>query len=393
MQRGMSRSHRRKDLRALAAFMNKQNVEPLPVIGRLIDIFELVITAEECAFLLQVGTGRRTYEDLRSIAGMTDEAFRPFLDTQLKKGLLWPRRGGDGVESYRLAAIMFGWFEVYFVNADPAQRKEFVRRLDRLMETFGRMNFFPLRNLRNYQLKQHARPLRTIAAIGSPTRTGTVRISVDQPVKAPEPKVYPVRTVLDLIEKYGEQNQIAVVECFCREWRKIIDEPCRFDMPARSCMVIGQLVPYVLKYDSARAISKEDALALVAELQKKGAIHQVFHEREDVSLPEVAICNCCWDCCGILGSYNRGIIPLAFRSYYYAREAEGVTCTVCGECEKYCPTAAIKLSETARTLDIEKCIGCGQCISRCPQQALELAYQERRVFLPLQKRSEARIPA
>ncbi len=393
MPRATSRSQRRKDLRALAVLMNKQNVEPLPVISRLIDIFELVITVEECAFLLQVGTEPHTYEGLRSIAGMTDEAFHPFIDTQLKKGLLWPKRGDDGVETYRLAAIMFGWFEVYFVNADPAQRKEFVKRLDRLMETFGKMNFFPLRNLRNYQLRRHARPLRTIAAIGSPHRTGTVRISVDQPVKAPEPKVYPASTVLELIEKYGRQNQIAVVECFCREWRRIVDEPCRFDIPDRSCMVIGQLVPYVLKYDSARAISKEDALALVAELQKKGAIHQVFHEREDVNLPEVAICNCCWDCCGVLGSYNRGIIPLVLKSYYYAREADAGTCSVCGECEKYCPTAAIKVVETARTLDIEKCIGCGQCVPRCPQEALELVYQERKVFLPLRKRADARIPA
>jgi len=220
-----------------------------------------------------------------------------------------------------------------------------------------------------------------------------VRISVDQPVKTAETKVYPVGAVMELIEKYGSRNQIAVVECMCREWHKVVDKPCRFDMPARSCLVIGELTRHALRYDSARPISKDQALELVAELQRKGAVHQVFHEAEDVDRPELAICNCCWDCCGVLGCYSRGIIPLVLKSCYYAQQIDGAACTMCGECERYCPTVAIRMTDAGRTIAVDKCIGCGQCVSRCPEETLELVYQEPKVVLPLQKRSEARISA
>ena len=61
-------------------------------------------------------------------------------------------------------------------------------------------------------------------------------------------------------------------------------------------------------------IGKNHALEIIKATHDKGAIHQVFHEEENVETPEVAICNCCWDCCGVFGSYNRGILPLNFFS-------------------------------------------------------------------------------
>ena len=218
-----------------------------------------------------------------------------------------------------------------------------------------------------------------------------MRISVDQPVKTAETKVYPVGAVMELIEKYGSRNQIAVVECMCREWHKVVDKPCRFDMPARSCLVIGELTRHALRYDSARPISKDQALELVAELQRKGAVHQVFHEGEDLDKPEIAICNCCWDCCGVFGSYNRGYMPLQLQSYFAARMTDPLLCTGCGICADHCPVQAILVEDAKAAIQEGKCIGCGQCELQCPAGAIELVSNERHVFLPLRKMSEARI--
>jgi ferredoxin len=42
-------------------------------------------------------------------------------------------------------------------------------------------------------------------------------------------------------------------------------------------------------------------------------------------------------------------------------------------------------------IDPRICIGCGQCELQCPQDAIHLIENERRVFLPLKKKTEARI--
>ncbi|MBN1105705.1 MAG: hypothetical protein JXL84_20015 [Deltaproteobacteria bacterium] len=73
-----------------------------------------------------------------------------------------------------------------------------------------------------------------------------------------------------------------------------------------------------MDFGIGRYVSKDEALGLIKKLEEKGAVHRVFHEKEDVREPEIAICNCCLDFCAVLGSYNRGILPLHFRSYYLA---------------------------------------------------------------------------
>jgi ferredoxin len=130
---------------------------------------------------------------------------------------------------------------------------------------------------------------------------------------------------------------------------------------------------------------------LLERLQARGAVHQVFHENEDADQPEIAICNCCWDCCGLLGSYNRGILPLHFRSYFEARMSDAGLCDGCGTCADFCPVQAISLVGQKAQVDVRKCIGCGQCSLQCPQGAVGLVPHERNVILPLVKPSHARL--
>jgi len=146
------------------------------------------------------------------------------------------------------------------------------------------------------------------------------------------------------------------------------------------------------EYGYGRRISKKDAMEVLKAVREKGAVHSVIHERDDIRLPVLAICNCCWDCCGILKPYNMGAVPLMYKSHFTARIRDGADCKGCGLCERYCPTTAITLNKDKQAvLNDDKCIGCGQCAFQCRQNNIELYPNERTVFLPSLKKSEIRI--
>jgi ferredoxin len=393
MKKNTISRERLENLRSLAHQMNKQNTSSIPVTRALLECFDVVITPEENAFLLKIGLEPHNYQQISALSGLPEESFRPFLKTLCEKGLIWTQYTQEQEELYVLAPILVGWFEMFLSDgADTPQKREFARRVDGLFQSWGNFNVFPFRNLWNYHTQKKSRShRRVVIPQETKERVQTIQVDVHQPIKIPEIRVYPTQSVFELIEKYGDKNQIAVVHCFCRQWRKFMGESCRFGHGDESCIVLGSFTKYVVNYGIGRYIEKEEALAIIEDVQQKGAVHQVFHEREDLDLPEIAICNCCWDCCGIIGSYSRGLIPLRCRAYYVAQIADESRCTGCGLCVKFCPVRAVTVVDKKCRLDGAKCIGCGQCALQCPEGVITLAYEEREVALPLEKKSQARI--
>jgi ferredoxin len=393
MEKKKISKERLANLRTLAYQMNKQNSSSIPVTRALLDCFDVVITPEENEFLLKIGTDPLNYEQIFPFSELPEESFRPFLKTLCEKGLIWTRYTEEEEELYVLAPILLGWFEVFLSDGeDTPQKREFAHRVDDLFNSWGKFNVFPFRNLLNYHTQKKSRSHRRIVIPQEMNeKVETVQVDMHQQIKTPETKIYPTQSVYELLKKYGDKNQIAVVHCFCRQWRKFMGESCRFKHSDESCIVLGGFTKYAVNYGIARYISKEEALAIIKDVQKKGAIHQVYHEREDLDLPEIAICNCCWDCCGIIGSYNRGLLPMRVKSYYLAQIADESLCTGCGTCIKYCPVRAVSVVNKKSRIDEAKCIGCGQCELQCPEGVITLAYKEREVVLPLEKKSEARI--
>jgi ferredoxin len=372
--------------------MNTRHRNPFPISEQLLSCFDIALTVEETDFLLKLGTEPYTYEKAASLSSLPDSQFRLFFDSLLKKGFIWEHESQDGREWFELPGMMLGWFEVFLAGGEETpEKKEFSRRMDALLKWFGKMNRFPSRNIFNYRTKR-SQPQQSILAAGSTSGRGKGRtIAVDKTIENEPAKVYPARTVEELIEKYGDGQNIAVVHCFCRQFHKMINEPCRFKHPPQSCIAVGSLSRYAAKHGLARFLSKSEAISLIRELQAKGAVHQVFHKGEDVNNPEIAICNCCWDCCGVFGSYNRGILPLNFRSFYEAQLPDATLCSGCATCEEFCPVQAASLENDKCRIDSKKCIGCGQCEIHCPEKAIRLSANERTVFLPLKRKSEVRI--
>ena len=383
---------RKRSLRRLIKLMNKRHAMPFPINKPLLDCFELVVTPEEADFLLKMGLAPQIYKQAASHSDLPEASFHPFFTTLLKKGLVVAQPSESGEELFLVSGIMVGWFEMQLADGqETPEKEEFARRIEKLFKSWQKMNFFPLRNYVNYKFRKESKPHHSIVAINQPEEKEKKRhIAMDQAVEVPETKVYPTKTIRELIEKYGEDNQIAVVHCFCRQWRKMLNEPCRFNIPSESCVVIGTATKYVVDYGIGRYIAKEEALAIIEEIQKKGAVHQVFHEDEDIHRPEMAICNCCWDCGGVLASYNKAVFPLHLKSYYTAQITDSSLCNGCGKCEKYCPVNAIAIEDGNSTIDAHRCIGCGQCAFQCPEGAVTLESNERSVLLPLQKKASLR---
>lgn len=382
-----------KKLKKLAGLMNTRHRNPYPVSEPLLDCLDHVLTPEEIDFLIEMGTDPYTYEQASSRTTLPAERFKEFFEGLLRKGYIWPHDTPDEIQWYKLPGFMLGAFEVYLADGEETpDKQEFARRLDALLKYFSKLNTFPTRNFFNAQVRK-SRPQQSILIPGrGSTVDGSERtIPVGKAIDAQPARVYPARTVEALIDKYGDEQNIAVIHCFCRQYHKMMDEACRFEHPPQSCMAIGSLARFAVRYGTGRYLAKTEAIELVHELQSKGAVHQVFHQDEDIQKPEIAICNCCWDCCGVFGSYNRGIIPLNLHAFFIARLADESSCVGCGTCRDYCPVQAISLVDDSSRIDTEKCIGCGQCELQCSQNAIRMVENERTVFLPLLKKSEARI--
>lgn len=378
-------------LRKLAALMNTRHKVPFPVTEEMLRCFDIVLTPPEIDFLLRMGVEPYDYHRAKSESPLPEPDFAAFFEALVRKGFIWPNEPGQEGD-YILPGMMVGWFEVFLSDgAETPEKREFARRVDAMLRSYGKLNSFPSRGIINYRFRR-AVPFQSILAPrNSPKRSEGRKVAVGKTLDSEPTRIYPAKTVEEIIQTQPEGDSIALVHCFCRQYRKMIDQPCRFEHPSQCCIAIGRLGSYAVEHGVGRFVSKSEAISLLHELQAKGAVHQVFHKNEDFHSPEFAICNCCWDCCGVFGSYNRGILPLNLHSYFEAKLQDPGLCSGCATCVDFCPVHAITMEKDICRIDPANCIGCGQCEIHCPEEALRLIENERRVFLPLKKKSEARI--
>ena len=262
---------------------------------------------------------------------------------------------------------------------------------------YKRYNVFPLRNLYNAFIKtSKPSPSQSVGAVSSGENKDrkTIHLPVNREVTATETRIYPFRTVDALIEEYGDKgNLVRLNKCMCRLTREAQGRECVLNMPVEaSCITFGEDARYWVDYGHGEVISKDEALSQIRLSRDRGAIHSVFHERDNAELDQVGICTCCWDCCGLFSGYNSGAGGLSFRCFFYASVSNPAACQGCGVCEKYCPTAALSVRDKKLKINWEKCIGCGQCAHQCPVAGvIEMIPQDRNVALPMLKKSEARL--
>lgn len=368
-------------LKKLMKMVNSRSESPVPVNRQLLAVLDAIIEPGEIDYLISFGAGSRTRDEAFRISGMTEQEFGPFFEKLIGKAALWPT-SESGPEKFALSPMFHGFVELQFAKGEGGPEKLHLARLvNELFDSWKKMNFFPLRTIVNTLIKYSSGPCHSIASIleNEQGRELNLRYAIQ-----------PSSGINSIIEHYGDAHAIAIMHCFCRQIRRMNEEGCRLNVPVESCILIGFEARNIVRFGLGRYISKEDALQKIREVQSRGAVHVVFHDRENVNKPRIAVCNCCWDCCGLLGSYNRGILPLHLKSFHLARVMRSSQCIHCGKCVSFCPVSAVSLDSDGVAIDSGKCIGCGQCTSKCPGKVLGLEKKERNVFLPMLIKSRIR---
>jgi len=169
-----------------------------------------------------------------------------------------------------------------------------------------------------------------------------------------------VSSILDKVDV------IAVTECFCRKQKKFLGAGC--SRPSETCFMFGSMAQYYIDNKIGRKVDKDEALKIVAEAQKYGLVTQ-----PSTSQNPAGMCNCCGDCCAVLGAIKKYPEPaeIVFSNHFSSIERD--KCSGCGACIEICPMEAIRMdsSETAE-VDLKRCIGCGLCLTACGFDAVTL---------------------
>jgi ferredoxin/DNA-binding MarR family transcriptional regulator len=368
----------------LADLMNEQSVHPLQTSDELFYIFDAALNTKEIDFLLAMGSGTHAYETLQQKTGLEPKEFDRILKSLLYKGPIAVIRDGNDNKSYHIMTIYPGWFEFYMLRGiDDEEHREFARRIEKMYTAAYEFGNEEVIN----ELVRDVGPHLTV----TPT-SGQKTITINKSL-TPENHVYEAASITELFAGLDDDEFISIGYCLCRFEKELIGDPCRIGMPRESCMSIGPAAEHLIEQGISRRISKDEAIRKVKEFQDLGCVHQTGRtiplKNFKSKYPVDVICNCCWDCCGVIGNYNRGYLPLTVTSNYRA-EIIAEKCTGCGDCAKYCPVGIITIEDIASVND-QLCIGCGQCRHHCEYDAVNLREDRRIVFLPMLGREDARI--
>ena len=189
-------------------------------------------------------------------------------------------------------------------------------------------------------------------------------------------RVIPVQKYIDIehhIASYEDasaildkMNTIVVTECFCRKQKKLRGEGC--SRHPEACFMFGSMGQYYIDNNMGRKVTKDEALKIIADAQKSGLVTQ-----PGTSQNPAGMCNCCGDCCAVLGAIKKHPNPaeIVFSNHYASINHDN--CIGCEACIDICPMEAISLNDSGQAdVNLTRCIGCGVCLTACDYEAAKL---------------------
>ena len=394
MLTGASTKSRKKNVRRIATEMNRRNERLVPILPLIVDIMDSMLTDDEIEYLTQPNSGDYGYDDLLKLSNKPADKFESFLDVILKKGFIMVNVDKNGRAYFGLSPVAVGWIEMaeYYHRGRPDE-KEFKKKINDIFLYGKKLNIFPFRNLVNRFGHIIIKPNQEVLLYHA--QKGKKKIPIDKKIIHPNYEIHPHKTINDIIKERSKTDSIYTFGCVCRSVQNNLNNPCSFNIPVEdTCLILGDrgFGYTAVRAGYGRKISKEEAIDILQMTTEKGSIHAVFHEEDDISTrSEIAICNCCPDCCGFLRGYNIGSMVNKYRAYYYSSITDLNKCVGCGKCVKHCPTVAISLVNDKVFINKDRCFGCAQCTLKCPQKGvLTLVQATRDVMLPFLEKSERR---
>lgn len=378
----------KEKIELVADIMNSQSIHPLQTSDELFHIFDAALTTEEIEFLGKMGGGSHSLESLKKAVSLPENDFNNILESLIYKGPVAIITNNDNEKVYHIMTIYPGWFEFYMMRGiEDENHRTFAQRIEKMYTAAYEFGNEEVIN----ELISDVGPHLAVTPTNNYKKTS---ININETVDS-ETHVYAAPGVLALFEGLDENEFISAGNCLCRFEKELINDHCRANMPLETCISIGPAAEYLIDQGIALQLTKEEAVQRIKEWQNRGCIHQTGRtiplKDFKTKYPVDIICNCCWDCCGVIGNYNRGYLPLTVTSYYRA-EIIADACTGCQTCVPFCPLGIIEMSDdNVAKISESMCIGCGQCDHHCPENAVMLHEDKRVVFLPMLGRDKARI--
>jgi len=347
----------------------KAGVFPVPISDTLIEILQTLLTEEQAKFILIYRKPSMNLDQIKRRIDMEEESILKMLDGLMQNGVIVGTRSrSTGILVYRLMGLYPGIFEYTFLKGTKGERDK------KLAELFE--NLF-LEITKGAQ-KNYDSIINVYKSLPPTDRT----LPVEKEVEVGTETVMPFEEIKKYVEEYDD---IALVHCYCRHAKDLINDPCKLGASKNNCFLFDKTAVFGIEQGFGRPVSKEEAIKIIREAEDQGLVHKVFHVHSDIDRGIEAICNCCKCCCGMINMYYRGAAPIHTMSSYLANVDEDL-CIGCGTCVEKCPMEAIDLEDSIAVVNEDKCFGCGVCAHHCPEEAMHLKrIGPRHVFIPPKK--------
>jgi len=302
---------------------------PATASGVELRILRQLFSPQDAELFLSLGLEPENAADIAKRLGTDQAAQADHLEDMARRGLLFRLRR-DGEPRYSTIPFIVGIYEF---------------QVNRLTPTL-------LKDISEYFLTGLARSFH-----GRPTPHQR-SIPIETHILAERP-IAPYDDAVAIIES---KDRIAVAECLCRKAVRMYGKGCRH--PLETCLQFDAYAEYYVDNSMARAISTDEALAIVKRNEQEGLVLQTLNSQN-----VEAMCACCSCCCGMLIALRLFPAPSREVMSNYVCRVEADLCTGCGVCIGRCPTKALKLIQDRVHFKPERCIGCGLCVTTCPAQA------------------------
>ncbi len=292
-----------------------------------------LFTPQEAALAAEMFLVPEPAADIAARAGADPGSARQTLKDMARRGLIRVRKG-KGKLTFGLMPFVVGFYEEQLprMNAELAA----------LVETY-------FREVGGQTFLDAAPPIHRVIPVGE-------AVPFDL-------QVFPYEQAAAIVER---AKSWGVRDCICRVQKRMVGEGC--DYPLETCMVMAPVEHAFDNSEVDRAITKDEALQLLREVEELGLVHTTGNYRDGIHY----ICNCCPCCCGVLRGLTEFGVPTAVAHSNFQAVVEEETCLGCGACVERCHFGALSLSDEVAVVDLSRCLGCGVCTPACPTAAIRL---------------------
>ncbi len=283
------------------------------------------------------------FKEIQKRSQLPARELSELLEGLAARGQIFGRPAADGGPGYALLQVGYGMPQSYFWGgqSDPTAQK-----MAKLV-----LGYFRVDTTRQIY---GGRPTKTF-------RYAPASLSVDLPKQGvlPQEMMEPV---------VAAAQQIALCHCPCRTSAKVLGRTdCNHSLEV--CLKYDEMAEFVLDRGLGRAISADEALAVLKASEEEGLVHMVDNAEGAIK----HTCNCCGHYCWNVGILRRRKIPRdVLMASYFIRSTETEECIGCGACAEICPVDAIRMEDDMAVVDQDWCIGCGVCAVPCPTGAISI---------------------